>query len=496
MQIKNIIAVLVGIGILSALVRTSTLAAQPAMPAAVTYFVSSSFGDDNNGGLSEGSPFETVDHVNQLDLNPGDRVLFKCGDEWRADPLMIIKSGLAGQPITFGSYPAGCANQPLFSGAQPISGWTLDTGNVYYAALDSGANAGKFAYGVNQLFRSEERLPMGRWPNLNEPDGGYATVDGQPSNSQLTDNQLPVVDWDGAVLHIKSIRWAMLNRKVAGSSGSTLSLEHSVDCWGGCTGWGYFLNNHRDTLDQDGEWFYDAGSKRVYLYSTSGMPADIEGSVILTNDGRSWGGITLGLDLDDPIAYVTIENLAVERWYRHGIATPTNLHPTENHDLILQNNTIRDVDSIGINLATWVWGAENGRDGWRGGYNQEIRGNLIERANQMGINTFSRYSTFSNNTIRDVARIENLGAVGMGCDYDDGNASGGICTEDGDGIRVKIGQANDTGNNNTFDGNRLERIGYNGFDVFGFSNTFERNVILEACISKGDCGGVRTFGSA
>jgi uncharacterized repeat protein (TIGR01451 family) len=80
----------------------------------------------------------------------------------------------------------------------------------------------------------------------------------------------------------------------------------------------------------------------------------------------------------------------------------------------------------------------------------------------------------------------------MGCAFDDG---GGSCTEDGDGIRVKISQPGDTGNSNTFFGNRIEKTAYNGIDVFGYNNTFEHNVIVQACYAKGDCGGVRTFGN-
>ncbi len=469
--------------------------AAQAAPAAATYYVSFSSGSDGNNGLSESKPFKTIAKVNGLNLQPGDRVLFQCGDTWRGEMLRITKSGAAGQAITYSSYPAGCANQPVLSGAQPVAGWSQLDDHIFMADLNAAANAGKFAYGVNQLFRGTERLTLGRWPNLDAPDGGYASVDSQPSGTQLSDSQLPAGNWAGAVLHIKSIRWAMLNRVVAGSSGSTLTLENNVSCWDGCAGWGYFLNNHLATLDQDGEWFYDSATHRLYLFSTSGAPTNIEGSVILTDDERSWGGITLGVDLDAPIAYVTVENLAVVRWFRHGIATPTNLHPTENHDLILRNNTIQDVDGSGIHLAAWVWGASDGRpDGWRGGYNQVISGNRIERANHIGIDLYARNSTFSGNTIRDVARIANLGAAGMGCGFDQGDASGGICTEDGDGIRIKIGQAADTGHSNTFSGNRLERIGYNGFDVFGYGNTFTQNVIIEACIAKGDCGAVRTFG--
>lgn len=477
------------------LTKAVAVSASQASPSATIYYVSSSDGLDSYNGLSESTPLATVSKVNSLNLQPGDQVLFKCGDVWRADPLLVVKSGTVNQPILFSSYPADCQNQPILSGAQPIYGWSAYSGNIFIADLNAVENAGKFGYGINQLFRGTERLILGRWPNIDTVDGGYSTIDSQPASNQIADTQLPAVNWNGAVAHIKGMRWYILNRQVTGTSGQTLTLGSSTGCWGSsCVGWGFFLNNHLNTLDQDGEWYYDSGTNRVYLYSVSGLPADaaIEGSVILEGDDRSWGGITLGADLADPVAYVTIQNFAVIRWYRHGIATPTNLHPTENHDIILEDNTIQDVDGIGINLATWVWGAEDGRpDGWRGGYNHIISSNLIERANRMGINTYGRNSTFSNNIVLDIGLIGNLGAAGMGCDFDDGE---GQCTEDGAGIRIKIDQPDDSGNYNIFSENRLERIGHNGMDVFGHHNTFEHNVIRDACISKGDCGGVRTFG--
>lgn len=484
-------------------------AIQPAQaaPAGVIYYVSSSDGSDSSNGLSTGAPFKTVGKVNNLNLQPGDKVLFKCGDTWRGEMLTITRSGAAGQLITFGSYPADCANKPILSGTQPVAGWVLDSGNVYRANLSAGANAGKFSGGINQLFRNGTRQTLGRWPNLGNPDGGYSTIDGHPSMWQAVDNDLPAGSWTGAVMHMKSIRWSILNRQVTGGSGTTLVVGSTSDygtrlnCWadgGSCVGWGYFLNNHRNTLDQDGEWYFDGSS--VYLYSSSGKPEDneVEGSVMYKTGGsagRAWGGINLTADYGTPIAYVTVENLNIWGWFRDGIAIPTNMHPSEVHDLVLRNNTIADVDNSGISLATWVWDAGDGRpDGWRGGYNLTVTGNTIERANHMGIDLYSRNSTFTNNIVRDIARIENLGAAGMGCGFNEGDASGGVCTEDGDGIRVKIDQAGDTGNSNSFNGNRLERIGANGMDVFGYGNTFDRNVISEACIAKGDCGAVRTFG--
>jgi hypothetical protein len=461
-----------------------------------TYYVSSSNGADSNTGLSSVSPFRTIAKVNALALHPGDTVLFTCGDVWRAEMLVINKSGTEVDPITFASYPGGCANKPILSGAQSISGWTAYSGNIYYADLSAGANANKFTNGINQLFRNGDRLPIGRWPNLDAGDG-YATIDNQPAANRFTDAQLPAGDWTGAVAHIKGMRWYILNRKVTADSGSTLTVGADLDCWGGnCTGWGYFLNNHLSTLDREGEWYYNPANNRVYLYTTSGAPVagQIEGSVILITDDRSWGGVMLGKDLTGSgISYVGVENLDVRRWFRHGIATPTNLAGYENHHLTLQNNSISDVDGIGINLMTWVYSAQDGRpDGWRGGYNLTLSGNTIERANSMGINTCARQSTLIDNVIRDVGMVQNLGAAGLGCAF---NASGGACTEDGDGIRIKIDKADDTGNNNTLTGNRLERIAYNGVDVFGHHNTLDRNVITQACYTKGDCGGVRTFGS-
>ena len=479
--------------LLLSLVQTGALPAQ-GLRSGTIYYVAND-GDDEDNGLTPDTAFATVARVNALYLQPGDSVLFTCGDTWRAEMLIITRSGAAGEPITFGSYPAGCADQPLLSGAQPISGWTNHSGHIYVADLSTGDNAGRFGFGVNQLFRDGRRLPMGRWPNLDEGDAGYSTIDGQPAGSQITDNELPAGDWAGAAAHIKGMRWYILNRQVTGGAGQTLTLGANADCWDGCTGWGYFLNNHYHTLDREGEWYYDAAGQRVYLYTTGGAPPDgqVEGSVVLTDDDRAWGGIVLGEDLWDAVSYVVVENLAVRNWFRHGITTPTNLHPYENHDVIVRNNTITDVDGAGINLATWVWDAGDGRpDGWRGGYNHTISGNVVERANQMGINTYSRDSVLSHNVIRDVGRIENLGAVGMGCGYD---AGGGQCTEDGDGLRIKVDRATDSGNNLTVTGNRLERIAYNGMDVFGHHNGFQNNLIEQACYAKGDCGGVRTFGS-
>jgi hypothetical protein len=455
------------------------------------YYVSSSGGSDSNPGLSAGAPFQTIARVNALNLLPGDQVLFKCGDTWRAEQLVVSHSGADGAPVTFGSYPADCANQPSLSGSQPIAGWAVYSGTTYVATLP----AGTFPQGINQLFRNSQRLTLGRWPNLGAGNGGYTFVDAHTVNSnQITDSALPTgIDWTGAIVHIKNIRWSMLDRQVTGSSGTTLTLNQGLAClisgWTSCTGWGYFINNHLKTLDQDGEWYYDAGARKVYLVSASGAPANIEGSVIQeTGDTLRHGGVMLSDG--SATAYVVLDNLEIKNWFNHGIGTPGGMNGDIYHHLTVRNVTIKDVDAAGINLSSWLERPSNGRKNLRGGDHLTFTNNVIDGANAFGITGYFAASTFEGNTIRNIALIANLGKSGMGC-----GLTSGECTENGDGFRIRLHDGRDSGYGNTLRYNRFERIGYNAVDVFGPETTLEYNFITQACYSKADCGGVRVFGS-
>ncbi|MEJ5309852.1 MAG: right-handed parallel beta-helix repeat-containing protein [Anaerolineae bacterium] len=467
---------------------------RPVRAAGTTYYVSSSGGSDSNNGLSESTPFKTIAKVNSLNLQPGDRVLFKCGDTWRAEQLVIKWAGTADAPITFGSYPAGCANKPILSGSLPITGWTVHSGNIYRADVPEST----FPLGINQLFRNGQRLTLGRWPNLGTANGGYSFVDGHTAGSnQIVDNELPSgINWTGAIVHIKNIRWSMLERQVTSSGGTTLTLNKGLSClissWGDCIGWGYFINNHLATLDRDGEWYYDAGTRRVYLYSDSGTPANIEGSVVFTTDpdpNRIRDG---GIMLSDgsETAYIIIDNFEIKNWFNHGIGTPGGMNRDIYHHITVRNVTIRGVNSAGVRLSSWLERPSDGRKGLRGGHHMTFTNNVIDGANHFGITGYFAESTFEDNVIRNIALIQNLGKSGMGC-----GQTSDECTENGDGIRIRTYDPLDSGYGNTLRYNRLERIGYNGVDVFGHDTTLEKNFITQSCYSKADCGGVRTFGT-
>lgn len=75
------------------------------------YYVSSSIGSDSNSGLSPQTPFKTISKINSLSLESGTKVLFKCGDIWRGETLLLRYSG-----ISYGSYGEG--EKPAFYGSE------------------------------------------------------------------------------------------------------------------------------------------------------------------------------------------------------------------------------------------------------------------------------------------------------------------------------------------------------------------------------------------
>lgn len=469
-----------------------------------TYYVSTS-GDDENDGLSMGTPFKTIAKVNGLILQPGDTVLFKCGDMWRGEKLMITESGTANSPITFGSYPErNCTTKPVISGAYPITGWSAHSTlpSVFEADLDEGENTGKFPDGLNQLFRDGTRLGIGREPDIDAGNGGYTEITAQTALDTFTFNDANNFEWEGATVHIRSGRSYLINREIdneAGSgSGTTVTVNELLNCLGDdCTGWGIWIDGHLKTLDQEGEWYYDWVDNKVFLVSKGGDPSGslIEGSSMLYAEGAYAGGIMLGEQFGQYVAYVLVDNFEVSKWFDSGISFPANLDGYEHYQVTLKNNLIQDVDKVGIRLVSYLWNSMYGGPGWRGGRYMTITGNTIERANSRGIDMYSWNSTVENNVIRDVGVIANLGTSGMGCGIADYVNS---CTDDGIGIRVKVG-AQDvygfTGNTNTIQYNRLENIAYHGLDISGYANTVYRNVIDTPCAFKGDCAGVHSYGN-
>ncbi|MFC5405489.1 right-handed parallel beta-helix repeat-containing protein [Cohnella soli] len=120
--------------------------------AGITYYISSSVGNDSNSGTSTSAPWKTISKLNQTTFQPGDTILFKKGDVWTGETLYPKGNGnyAAGNWITVSTYSSG--NRPVISpgSSQPAAirfDDTSFTGGWKITGLDiQNAKMGIYAY--------------------------------------------------------------------------------------------------------------------------------------------------------------------------------------------------------------------------------------------------------------------------------------------------------------------------------------------------------------
>jgi len=102
-----------------------------------TYYVDNAGNDSCDGtsqnlDLSGSCAWQTIAKVNASTFQPGDFILFKRGGMWR-EQLTARSSGNATNMITIGGYGAG--DKPVINGSEIITGWSLDSGNIYKSTI-------------------------------------------------------------------------------------------------------------------------------------------------------------------------------------------------------------------------------------------------------------------------------------------------------------------------------------------------------------------------
>lgn len=101
------------------------------------YFVDARNGNDSFNGTSAtlsgtNGPWQSISRVNSAVLQPGDQVLFSCGQTWY-ESLKPSGNGTSTAKIHFGSYPAQCPDKPKISGFRTIAShnWQPYQGNIW-----------------------------------------------------------------------------------------------------------------------------------------------------------------------------------------------------------------------------------------------------------------------------------------------------------------------------------------------------------------------------
>jgi len=411
---------------------------------ATNYYVAAN-GNDNDNGTSVSTPFQTIAKINSLTLQAGDQILFRRGDTFRGQ-LNITQSGTPGNPIIIDAYGTGDA--PVISGSALVTGWTNTNGNIWQADFSQGGTA------VTGVYINGSALPLGRWPNANTPNKGYLTINSHVNNAQLTSSSLsgaPTANWTGGEAVIRAAHWIINRVSISSSTSNSLNFTNYTSSYGIPDGWGFFIQGHPATLDQNGEWYYDPNAKKISLFSL-GNPNNqvIEATafsscITITNQN-----------------YITITNLTLAG----GLEKNLNVNGSSN--ITFQNSKSINAGTNSIAFAD--------------GNNILIQQDSILNTNNNAIyiQTIDGL-TCQNNYIKNTALIAGSGNSG-----------------DQQYFALQVnGYGTNPSTDVTIQNNVIDSTGYTAINFFGYNNVLiKNNFINHYDLVKDDGGGIYTYSGA
>jgi len=294
----------------------SVLILAPFSPAqGVTYYLSSTSGNDVNDGLSENTPWQSLDKINTTNFPDNTTLLFKRGDVFRGGVDINAKNAKI-NGLSANAYSTG--DKPIISGSILITGWHLTTHpqlspQVWEATTPTTEI-------ITHLFVNGELMTIARYPNVNSPaEESWLNVDNSAGTDSFTDTDLanyskPDGYWKNATLRLRSYSWTFTVLPITGYQAAQGKIT-AAELGDQRPGWGYFLDDKLEELDHPGEWYYDATTKKVYLYPPNGTNPNqllVEGSVYKTG----WRGAGEGS--------FTLENLVFQHFQSNGVQTGGN----------------------------------------------------------------------------------------------------------------------------------------------------------------------------
>lgn len=330
---------------------TSTQATLTVVPA---YYVSASNGSDTvNNGQSVTAPFATISKAASVigtaiataqanHTTPFSTTCFIRGGTYH-ETVNVPYSGTVTSPVTFKAYNNEAVT---ISGTDPITGWVLESPNIYKA---SAMPAGWTSLGTgNQVFQNGVMQPEAGWPKKDNTNGtlypwrnstlqhpapynalgdwSYVDSASYTSVASFVDAQLPPRSdgyWNGAKLHIMAgYGWVMQHNTVTNYTESTKTIvtdNGNVVSGGAYTimpGNEFFLTGIKGEMSTPGEWFFDTNTGVIDFWSTS-PPVGVEVK------SRKYGFNILGQ------SYINLVNLSfigctIETYQNNPLLVSTN----------------------------------------------------------------------------------------------------------------------------------------------------------------------------
>lgn len=233
------------------------------------FYVSQTDGSDSYTvaqAQSFATPWKTLaplrTNQNNGGLIDGDSIAFKCGDKW-FDTLVVTKG------LHFGKY--GTGDLPVISGFVTVASWT-SLGNGIWESNALAVTGST----VNMVVINGQEYAMGRFPNADASNGGYLNYEAHGSNyiRDVTGRPATVTNatWSGATVVARINHYTMERYPISLINGDSIKISSS---WNSTPsdGYGYFLENDLDALDQFGEWYYNPSTKKIDVYFGASVPA-------------------------------------------------------------------------------------------------------------------------------------------------------------------------------------------------------------------------------
>lgn len=409
---------------------------------ATTYYFSSVSGDDSRNASEAqhvSTPWKTLDKLNAVfnSLQPGDAVLLKRGETFYGS-ITVSRSGSSGSPIVIGAYGSG--NKPVITGLVAITDWTADES---HKGVYEGNNS-SLRSTVNAVIVNGVPQELGRYPNSDDANAGYLTINSHDGKTSITSNDLSgSTNWTGAEVVVRAKRFVIDRGAITSQSENTISYNPSTK-YEAQNKSGFFIQNDIKTLDKQGEWYYNAGSNKLSIFLGRKNPSSSKIQVPSIDN----------LISSNNISNVVFDNLQVEGANVCGFL-------------------IKNGSNISIKNCDIVF---SGRDGVKvvNHKNFDIENSTVVNSNNNAIDlgfNGSENATIRNNVIRNTALF--TGMEGSG---------------DGKGLGI---QSNGSGG--TLEYNEIRSTGYVPLVFNGNNVTVKNNYIDSFCLVKDDGGGIYSF---
>lgn len=203
------------------------------------YYFSTNSGDDNRSSSQAQNPSTPWRSINKLNsfftsLSSGDKVYFKRGETFYGS-IIVTKSD-----ITLGAYGSGA--KPVITGFSDVPAWTPSGGGVYeYTCATCPSN-------LNMVTFQNVLQPMGRWPKLTAPHGGYLMLQSHSGTSSITSNEIAsALNYVGGEIVIRKRGWIIDRARITNQTSSSvfysplISPSHPFFTYEPIDGYGFFF---------------------------------------------------------------------------------------------------------------------------------------------------------------------------------------------------------------------------------------------------------------